>query len=167
MSVLEQATGSEGTLLIRSTKTTPRVVDLRKDFLARLKGRKNSSKTGYIIELQGKPIKSLKRSLKSALKRAGIEKRVRLYDIRHMYGTYMAKNGADIFAIQSLMGHNSICTTRRYLHQGAQLKREAIERLPSLKKASGRQKGRGRVLHLVPKSSPQKKKEASTDSLTP
>jgi site-specific recombinase XerD len=68
--------------------------------------------------------------LRTALKRAGIKKKVRPYDIRHMYGTYMAKNGADIFAIQCLMGHSSITTTKRYLHHAEQLKQDAVRRLP-------------------------------------
>ena len=54
------------------------------------------------------PIKSLKTSFETALEKAGIKKRVRLYDMRHMYGTSMAMNKTEIFAIQILMGHSDL-----------------------------------------------------------
>jgi integrase len=68
-----------------------------------------------------------------ALKKAGIKKRVRLYDLRHMYGTLMAKNKADIFALQKLMGHADIQTTKNYLHHAEDLKEDAVNNcLPGL-----------------------------------
>lgn len=154
----------EGKLLIRSTKTKPRVVELRPDFLKRLKAKYSEAKTDYIVEYKGKPLNSLRWSLKTALKRAGIKKKVRPYDIRHMYGTYMAKNGADIFAIQILMGHSSITTTKRYLHHAEELKRDAIRRLPSLVPSS--QNEGAKRENLVPKISPQNEKWISGHRLT-
>jgi site-specific recombinase XerD len=45
----------------------------------------------------------------------------------------MAKNKADIFAIQLLMGHSDISTTMRYLHHAEELKADAVNNcLPSL-----------------------------------
>ena len=38
--------------------------------------------------------------------KAGIKRRVRLYNMRDMHATYMAMNKADIFAIQIHMGHS-------------------------------------------------------------
>ena len=137
-----------GKILIRGTKTGPRLVNLRRDFLQRLKVKQKEATSDYVIEYDGAPIKQLRRSLGTALTKAGIKKKVRPYDIRHMYGTYMAKNGADIFAIKRLMGHSSITTTERYLHHAEQLQKEAIAKLPSLVKGGGKSR-------LVPKNGPQ------------
>jgi len=137
----------EGILLIRSTKTGPREVRLRRDFLERLKEKAKETKSGYIIEYRGRPIGSIKTSFKTALKRANIKKKVRLYDIRHMYGTYIAKNGGDIFALQKLMGHLSIGTTKRYLHHAEEVKQETVNRLPSLVPKISPQKGEGLKKH--------------------
>jgi len=49
-----------------------------------------------------------------------------------MYGTYIARSGADVFAIQDLMGHTSITTNRWYLHHAKQVKKEAVDKLPNL-----------------------------------
>jgi integrase len=123
----------EAELLIRATKTAPRIVTLKPDFLERLGGAFENSDCEYIISYKGKPVKKLRRSFSTALRKAGINKKVRLYDIRHMYGTFMAKNKADIFAIQQLMGHSDISTTRRYLHHAEEMKLDAVNNcLPSL-----------------------------------
>ena len=122
-----------GELLIRSTKTEPRMVKLRPEFLERLRIADKNSDCEYIVSYNGKQLKSLRRSFVAALRKAGIKKKVRLYDIRHMYGTFMARNKADLFAIQQLMGHSDISTTRRYLHHVEDMKVDAVNNcLPSL-----------------------------------
>lgn len=146
-------------ILIRGTKTGPRLVNLKRDFLQRLKAKQKEATSDYVIEYNGAPIKQLRRSLGTALTKAGIKKKVRPYDIRHMYGTYMAKNGADIFAIKRLMGHSSITTTERYLHHAEQLQKEAIAKLPSLVKG-------GRKSDLVPKNGPQPSRRRQSNQAT-
>jgi integrase len=121
-----------GKILIRGTKTGSRVVDLKPEFLLRLKAKYQEAESEYIVDYKGSPLKQLRRSFKTALAKAGINKRVRLYDIRHMYGTLMVKNGGDIFAVKRLMGHSSITTTERYLHHAEELKKDAVNRLPDL-----------------------------------
>ena len=150
---------AQGRLLIRSTKTRPRVVDLRADFLERLRSQFEHAQSDYIVDYKGQPISKLRRSWKTALTKAGIRKKVRLYDIRHMYGTFMAQNGADVFAIQSLMGHTSITTTRRYLHHAEHLKKEAVNRLPVLHMQSAGTAEN--VVALVPKLVPKKGRTAA------
>jgi integrase len=120
-------------IIIRSTKTGDRRVTLKPSFMMRLRAAHESSDSDHIITYHGNPIKTLGKSLKTAPKKAGIKKKVRLYDIRHLYGTLMAKNKADIFAIKILMGHSDIETTKRYLHHADGMKQDAVENcLPDL-----------------------------------
>jgi len=42
-------------------------------------------------------------------------KNVRLYDLRHTFGTVMVLAGVDPFHVSKLMGHTSITTTQRYV----------------------------------------------------
>ena len=42
----------------------------------------------------------------TTLERAGITRRIRPYDLRHMYGTELVASGVDIGTVCKLMGHS-------------------------------------------------------------
>ena len=51
---------------------------------------------------------------KTALKAAGITRPVRFHDLRHSYGTHMARAGTPLRVLQEQMGHRSAQTTEIY-----------------------------------------------------
>lgn len=88
----------------------------------------------WICHFNGKQIKSIKRTWKNAKKKAGITRRIRLYDIRHFYITYALANGADIMELAKRVGHvNPRMIVNVYAHLAKDLQNSKPFKLPALK----------------------------------
>jgi len=56
------------------------------------------------------------RSIKTAARQVGINKRVSSHTMRHSFATHLLENGYDIRTVQELLGHKDVSTTMIYTH---------------------------------------------------
>ena len=65
--------------------------------------------------------------IKELAKRAGITKNISPHTFRHSFATHLVEGGADLRAIQEMLGHESITTTEMYTHLDREYLRDTLQ----------------------------------------
>jgi len=66
--------------------------------------------------------------IKELTAQAGIEKQVSPHTFRHSFATHLVEGGADLRAVQEMLGHESITTTEIYTHLDREYLRDTLQR---------------------------------------
>lgn len=66
--------------------------------------------------------------IKEMVQKAGIKKIVSPHTFRHSFATHLVEGGADLRAVQEMLGHESITTTEIYTHLDRDYLRDTLQR---------------------------------------
>jgi len=66
--------------------------------------------------------------IRDLAKQAGIKKTVSPHTFRHSFATHLVEGGADLRAVQEMLGHESITTTEIYTHLDREFLRKTLEK---------------------------------------
>ncbi len=64
--------------------------------------------------------------IKNLAKKIGLKKRISPHTFRHSFATHLVEGGADLRAVQEMLGHESITTTEIYTHLNREYLRDVI-----------------------------------------
>jgi integrase/recombinase XerD len=88
-----------------------------------------NSKNELILNQRGNPLSrvSIFHIVKELAAKAGIEKNISPHTLRHSFATVLIEAGADLRAVQQMLGHESITTTEIYTHMDKAYLKTVIE----------------------------------------
>ena len=89
---------------------------------------KASGEDTVFLNRRGSPLSRVMVFLvvKEAAQKAGITKNVSPHTLRHSFATHLYEGGADLRAIQDMLGHESITTTEIYTKVDSQYLRDTL-----------------------------------------
>jgi site-specific recombinase XerD len=84
-----------------------------------------------VIHKNGQHVKSLKKAWRIAKQKAGITRRLRLYDLRHDFVTTALEFGVDIKVLAEIVGSAPETLRKHYQHVSGQSRIDAISNIRS------------------------------------
>jgi site-specific recombinase XerD len=89
---------------------------------------KSGSEDYAFLSQRGRPLSRITvfTTLKKLAEQAGLRKTISPHTLRHSFATHLIEGGADLRAVQEMLGHASITTTEIYTHLDRDYLRQVI-----------------------------------------
>lgn len=86
-----------------------------------------------VVHFRGAQVESLKRTWATTKRKAGIKRKMRMYDFRHAWFTNALRAGADLKSVSETGGHSQPATTMTfYQHTVREQHHAAVEKIPAV-----------------------------------
>jgi len=102
------------------------------DFMKRLRVHQLKSRSGFVIEYNGRPVKDLGKGLMTVAKKAGLSYSVCFYDIRHLWITTGVNSGIEPSVIADMAGTSVKMLMDNYYERHSAERTRITEVMPSL-----------------------------------
>jgi integrase len=93
---------------------------------------KDNNPMGHIIHFRGAGISTLESAWHIAKKKAGITRRLRMYDLRHFFVTTAIEAGADYKTLSEIVGSSPETLRKYYQHVSSSARISIIEKMPEM-----------------------------------
>ncbi|MDY0077252.1 MAG: site-specific tyrosine recombinase XerD [Bacteroidales bacterium] len=114
--------------LVPVGKSTLKSIRIYTDEIRSLQGVVMANKDLLFLNRNGKKISRhlVFKIVKQTAEKAGITKNVSPHTFRHSFATHLLEGGADLIAVQQMLGHASVSTTEIYTHLDREYLRDTI-----------------------------------------
>ena len=104
-------------------------IDSRNNILFLL-NKKITTKSALFINKQGQTLsaRSIERMMKKYLIKCGLNSELTPHSLRHSFATHLLDKGAELRAVQELLGHESLSTTQIYTHISIERLKEVYDK---------------------------------------
>ncbi len=137
----------------KGARAEGRAVPIRQDILGQLRAwadQDAATQCPWVVHYKGKPVRTISHAWHKALQRAGIERRIRPYDLRHAFASHALDAGADLKSVADIMGHaDEAMIVRFYRHTNPETLRAATEAAPGLSSKENIHMERNEIVYKI------------------